>query len=60
MDCDNTWCLQRGTDIDAQNRGVGHLRAHKSDMGGACQKWFSVHVIDIDTASGKKLRIFFA
>ena len=46
--------------IDAQNRGVGHLRAHKSDMSSACQKWFGVHVIDINTAGGKKLRIFFA
>ena len=30
------------------------------DMRGTCQKWFGVHVIDIDTAGGKKLRIFFA
>jgi hypothetical protein len=29
-------------------------------MRGACQKWFGVHVIDINTAGGKKLRILFA
>ena len=60
MHGNNAGGLQCCTDIDAQNRGVGHLRAHKSDMRSACQKWFSVHVIDINTASGEKLWIFFA
>jgi hypothetical protein len=29
-------------------------------MHGACQKWFGVRVIDINTAGGKKLWILFA
>ena len=60
MHGNNARRLQRCTDINAQNRGVSHLRAHESDMGSARQEWFGVHVIDINTASGEKLWIFFA